>query len=100
MVAGLFAGASRTAAQHPGQHAGFFGAIAICCHTDLVFTAPRCFADHVCRHYPLVQRPLPLNPSPVAYQMLWHERHEQDAGHRWLRDFLSRHLTRPPEPVL
>lgn len=78
----------------------FFGAIAICCHTDLVFTAPRCFADHVCRHYPLMQRPLPLNPSPVAYQMLWHERHEQDAGHRWLRDFLSRHLTRPPELAL
>ncbi|MGL4456697.1 MAG: LysR family transcriptional regulator [Plesiomonas sp.] len=77
----------------------FFGAVAICCHTDLIFTVPRCFADHVTAHYPLTTLPLPLQPPTVAYQMLWHERHEQDPAHRWLRTFLSNRLTLPATAV-
>jgi DNA-binding transcriptional LysR family regulator len=38
----------------------------------------------------LVWRALPLQMPLIEIGLLWHRRHERDAGHRWLRQTLSR----------
>lgn len=56
-------------------------------HTDLLLTVPLGLAASAAQHVPLQWAPLPseltLEPSNVV--MVWHERVQQDAGHRWLR---------------
>lgn len=66
----------------------FYGASNICANSDLVFTLPESFAKHAVKIYPLVELPLPTPFSPMAYVLLWHQRHREDPGHRWVRESL------------
>lgn len=64
----------------------FYGAVSVCAHSDLVFTLPSSFARHACQLYPLTQLPLPFHFMPMAYVLLWHQRNDEDQGHKWVRD--------------
>jgi len=67
----------------------FYGAASICAHTDLIFTLPSSFAHHAQNLYSLVQIPLPFEFMPMAYVLLWHERNNQEPGHKWVREMIS-----------
>lgn len=55
--------------------------------TDLLLTVPLGLAAEAGRHVKLTWAPLPAELTVEHRQviMVWHERVEQDAGHRWLR---------------
>ncbi len=63
----------------------FYGAASICAHSDLIFTLPTSFAQHAKKLYSLVELPLPIEFSPLAFVLLWHERNNDEPGHRWIR---------------
>ena len=64
----------------------FYGAASVCAHSDLIFTLPSSFAPHAKKLYPLIQLPLPITFSPLAYVLLWHKRNDQEPGHKWIRE--------------
>ncbi len=64
----------------------FYGAASVCAHSDLIFTLPASFVPHAQKLYPLVELPLPITFSPLAYVLLWHERNNEEPGHKWIRD--------------
>lgn len=64
----------------------FYGAASVCAHSDLIFTLPSSFARHACQLYPLKQIPLPFEFMPMAYVLLWHQRNDEDQGHKWIRE--------------
>ncbi len=64
----------------------FYGAASVCAHTDLIFTLPSKFVAHAQKLYPLVQLPLPIAFSPIAYVLLWHQRNNDEPGHKWVRE--------------
>ncbi|MCE9680117.1 LysR substrate-binding domain-containing protein [Shewanella sp. AS1] len=64
----------------------FYGAASICAHSDLIFTLPSSFASHAQKLYSLVQLPLPISFANFAYVLLWHERNQDEPGHKWLRE--------------
>jgi DNA-binding transcriptional LysR family regulator len=47
----------------------------------------------------LTVSPLPVEVPPVDLSLVWHARHETDAGHQWLRELVYRVCMRfaPPE---
>jgi len=68
----------------------FYGASSVCAHSDLIFTVPSSFARHAKKLYPLVELPLPFEFIPLAYVLLWHERNNEDPGHRWMRETICK----------
>lgn len=64
----------------------FYGAASVCAHTELIFTLPSKFVAHAQKLYPLVQLPLPIAFSPIAYVLLWHQRNNDEPGHKWVRE--------------
>jgi DNA-binding transcriptional LysR family regulator len=38
---------------------------------------------------------LPLEVPPLTMSLVWHERHQQDAAHRWFREFVAPNAVRP-----
>ncbi|QYK01214.1 LysR family transcriptional regulator [Shewanella psychrotolerans] len=68
----------------------FYGAASICAHSNLIFTLPSSFASHAQKLYPLVELPLPLAFSPLAYVLLWHERNNDEPGHKWIRETICK----------
>ncbi|HEY7865022.1 MAG TPA: LysR substrate-binding domain-containing protein [Psychromonas sp.] len=64
----------------------FYGAASVCAHSDLIFTLPSSFVPHAKKLYPLVQLPLPIDFSPLAYVLLWHKRNDDEPGHKWIRE--------------
>jgi DNA-binding transcriptional LysR family regulator len=38
---------------------------------------------------------LPLEVPPLTMSLVWHERHQQDAAHRWFREFVPQNTTLP-----
>jgi DNA-binding transcriptional LysR family regulator len=54
--------------------------------TDLVSVLPRRFAEQVAPAFDLVIHETPVPIADQDYHMMWHERHNDDAGHKWLRD--------------
>lgn len=70
----------------------FYGAASVCAHTDLIFTLPSNFVEHAQKLYPLVQIPLPIEFSPLAYVLLWHQRNNDDPGHKWVRETICKRV--------
>jgi DNA-binding transcriptional LysR family regulator len=64
----------------------FYGAASVCAHSDLIFTVPSNFVAHAQKIYPLVEIPLPISFSPIAYVLLWHQRNNDEPGHKWVRE--------------
>lgn len=40
---------------------------------------------------------LPLEVPPLTMSLVWHERHQQDAAHRWFREFVAPNAVRPDQ---
>lgn len=70
----------------------FRDALSIVAHSDLVFCAPRSFAQACHRQHSLSLHELPLRLPTASYRLIWHASHEQDPGHRWLRQSLMTHI--------
>ncbi len=54
--------------------------------TPLLATAPLRMQDHLLAGF--ATAPLPFQYKPFQLLMLWHQRHQDDAAHRWLRQAL------------
>lgn len=55
------------------------------CDSSLISTVPyEAVAEHISRGALIAQRP-PLALPPITLSVVWHERSDRDAGHRWLR---------------
>ncbi|PKH07586.1 LysR substrate-binding domain-containing protein [Moritella sp. Urea-trap-13] len=72
----------------------FYGAASVCAHSDLVLTLPSCFVSHAQKLYDLVQLPLPIDFSSLVYVLLWHERNNDEPGHKWVRDIICQSVER------
>ncbi len=55
-------------------------------NTDLVFTSSRGFARHYQGILPIRSLPAPEEFGVMRFYLLWHERMQQSAAHRWLRE--------------
>jgi DNA-binding transcriptional LysR family regulator len=62
---------------------------ALVASSDLIATMSRYAARSLTSLYRLEQHPLPFHMPPLAFYLLWHERFDDDAGHRWLRSMIS-----------
>ncbi|WP_022940160.1 LysR family transcriptional regulator [Psychromonas hadalis] len=66
----------------------FYGAASVCAYSDLIFTLPSSFVPHAQKLYPLKQIPLPFDFAPMAYVLLWHQRNNDEPGHKWIREMI------------
>jgi len=57
--------------------------------TDLIATVPDKCVDFLCRDKRLTWVHLPLTIEPNLIYQWWHKRHDYDAAHKWLREFVS-----------
>lgn len=62
---------------------GFAGMPAFLQGSPLLAAAPALLAGGLLRDF--AHAPLPLASPPLPMFMLWHQRHQDDAAHRWLR---------------
>lgn len=60
--------------------------------SDLALTCPQSIATFARSILPLVEKPAPLALPIDHASMIWHERSQHDAGHRWLREHVRRSL--------
>ena len=67
------------------QAPDFNAATSLCCHSDLVFTTTKNWADSVLNSKQLVKLNLPCPSDPVVYSLIWHQRSETNHANRWLR---------------
>ncbi len=56
--------------------------------TDTIATLPRALALAFAARHPLTVFEVPLRLPRVKYSAYWHERSQQDAGHKWLRNIV------------
>ena len=68
----------------------FFTAGCVVHQSDLLTVLPRSFVRATGYSEQLVMRPLPFELPGIDVGLLWHRRHEQDTGQRWLRETLTR----------
>lgn len=57
--------------------------------TDLILTVATRTLDDLELGASLVTLPLPLNVAPFNYVQVWHQRFNDDPGHRWLRELIK-----------
>jgi len=70
----------------------YTSALNIVTGSQLLLTMPEHIARHTTEQLGLVQSPLPFETPTFTYSLIWHERHHQDASHRWLRRMLMAEL--------
>lgn len=66
---------------------GFAGLPGFIRGTDLLTTVPGLMREHLMRGLQDAEVPVPCPTMPMY--MVWHQRHQQDLAHRWLRDQLQ-----------
>lgn len=66
----------------------FFTAGRVVAHSDLLTVLPASFVGATGYKQQLIQRPLPMPLARVHVEMLWHLRHDNHPGQRWLRERL------------
>jgi len=54
--------------------------------TDCIFTGPSRLITQIKRAFPIQIMPPPVKLSDITIVQVWHERNNNDAGHRWLRE--------------
>lgn len=57
--------------------------------TDLVGAFTRRTAQHYARTFGLRVVPMPLDFAPLAHQIVWHARFDNDGMHRWVRGLIA-----------
>lgn len=63
----------------------FIAALFIVASSDLIQTAPRSLAEQIAPAAGLALADLPFKIAPAPIGQIWHERHQTDPGHAWLR---------------
>lgn len=58
--------------------------------SDMILTAPTSLARELAEHYPLQVLKAPLELPRFTLSVIWHERFDEDPGHRWLREAMVR----------
>ncbi|MEU0052520.1 LysR family transcriptional regulator [Streptomyces sp. NPDC006184] len=70
--------------------------------TDLVLTLPDAVTRAARDRLGLITLPLPLQMPAVPLYLLWHQRHDDDRAHTWLRDLATETVralfSQPPAP--
>jgi DNA-binding transcriptional LysR family regulator len=61
----------------------------IAARTDIRATLPRSVAQALAPSLPLVMLPLPVSVGEINIAVYWHQRHQSDPAHRWLRERLG-----------
>ncbi|WKB51301.1 LysR family transcriptional regulator [Eleftheria terrae] len=64
----------------------FFTAGRVVIHSDLLTVLPRDFLPATGFERELTVKPLPLALQGVHVEVLWHQRHDRDPAHRWMRE--------------
>ena len=73
------------------QLPNFVPAVRVVESSDLLLTVPKLFAsDIISMHSNLAVYDLPFETKEFDYSMIWHERHEFDPGHQWLREIIQK----------
>ena len=67
----------------------FHSAASVVRQSDLLTVLPRSFVPATGFQAELAYRALPFELPGIDVTLLWHRRHEHDAGQRWLRDTLK-----------
>lgn len=63
----------------------FHSALAFCASSDCLLTLPTHMAENLKALHALELRPLPFHVDPVRYSLIWHQRQQHDAAHRFIR---------------
>jgi len=63
----------------------FISALFVVAGSDLIQTAPRSLAEQIAPTAGLALAELPFKIAPAPIGQIWHERHQTDPGHAWLR---------------
>jgi len=63
----------------------FLAALFVVAGSDLIQTAPRSLAEELAPVTGLALVDLPLRIAPASVGQIWHERHQTDPAHAWLR---------------
>lgn len=61
---------------------------AVVASSDLIATNSQFTARALEEYFRLEQHPLPFRMPVLTFYLLWHDRHDDDAGHRWLRNLI------------
>ncbi|WP_298443451.1 LysR family transcriptional regulator [uncultured Ferrimonas sp.] len=76
----------------------FSAATALLANSQLLLTTPMHIAEQLCEPGQLCWQPLPFALPQQQYQLFWHQRHDSDLAHQWLRQLalpcLQGHLQR------
>lgn len=64
----------------------FVAGVLVVKRTDAIITMPGNFAEFMKRDFGLAVFRTPLSIAPFEIAQLWHERLQNDPGHRWLRE--------------
>lgn len=67
----------------------FLLAMHVLVESDLLFAAPGALAKPIAERLGLVTARIPLNVPRVEVAAVWHERFDEDPGHRWFRERVS-----------
>lgn len=57
--------------------------------SDMLWIVPIALAKSLSRHYPLVQRPLPLKLPELEIGLYWHDRFHRAPQNRWFREIVA-----------
>jgi DNA-binding transcriptional LysR family regulator len=63
----------------------FLAAPQIVAESDLVITCPRRLGEYMAKRFDLQLFEFPLERISFDEELVWHERSEEDPGHRWMR---------------
>lgn len=77
----------------------FFAALEIAACSDLVMTLPESLARTETGAARFVMLPPPVDPGPIAINLLWHARHQDAPRHVWLRNLIVA-AAQPSEAML
>ena len=66
----------------------FMAAPLVVSRTDLLMTGPAMLIDYFSKLIPLTVFEPPIRLPSYPEEMYWHERHDADPAHRWLRDMI------------
>jgi DNA-binding transcriptional LysR family regulator len=66
----------------------FMGAAWIIPESDCIFTGPSRLVRQMNRAFPIHILPTPMKIPDITIVQVWHERNNNDPGHRWLREHI------------
>jgi DNA-binding transcriptional LysR family regulator len=80
-------------------HPSFQALPAIVAKTDLVATLPRRLAMHAAKSLPITVYDPPVPLPTIDFSLYWHERSQEDSGHKWLRTKVAALLRTKEDPL-